>query len=36
MTEPSAIWRHVRRGTVEMGPLRYIGEVDESELPQSK
>ncbi|HEY5552055.1 MAG TPA: hypothetical protein VIK52_09210 [Opitutaceae bacterium] len=36
MAEPSAIWRHVRRGTVEMGPLRYIGEVDESDLPESK
>jgi len=36
MAEPSAIWRNVRRGTVEMGPLRYIGEVDESGLPASK
>jgi hypothetical protein len=36
MDEPSAIWRNVRIGTVEMGPLRYIGEVDESEVPESK
>lgn len=36
MAGPSAIWRHVRRGTVEMGPLRYIGEAGESELSESR
>lgn len=36
MDEPSAIWTNVRLGTVELGPLRFIGEVDESELSKSK
>lgn len=36
MTEPAVMLRDVRRGTVELGPLRYIGEVDESDLPESK
>lgn len=36
MNEPSAIWRNVRRGTVELGPLRFIGEVDDSELSKPR
>lgn len=36
MNEPSAIWRNVRRGTVELGPMRFIGEVDDSELLKPK